>query len=154
MFHYVNRFLSHVFSVNCYFYAHFYLYVFAYKDSILFFCFYFRRYISVCRVSVSVKYTLLGVLNLCYPNNVFENIKTDVKIGIFPILITYWSGFGIFKQNRENPNEIRIVGQSGSKNRCCPLQGRWFMNYIQVTALFYPLNQWFSFDHNHYFDRD
>ena len=74
MFHYVNRFLSHVFSVNGYFYAHFYLYVFAYKDSILFFCFYFRRYISVCRVSVSVKYTLLGVLNLCYPNNVFEKL--------------------------------------------------------------------------------
>ena len=144
-------------SVNCYFYAHFYLYVFTYKDSILFFLFLFQAvYISVCRVSVSVKYTLLGVLNLCYPNNVFENMKTDVKIGIFPILIAYWSGFGIFKQNRENPNEIRIVGQSGSKNRCffCPIQGRWFMNYIQVTALFYLLNQWFSFDHNHYFDRD
>ena len=103
-------------SVNCYFYAHFYLHVFTYKDSILFFLFLFQAvYISVCRVSVSVKYTLLGVLNLCYPNNVFENIKTDVKIGIFPILIAYWSGFGIFKQNRENPNEIRIVGQSGSK---------------------------------------
>ena len=123
----------------------------------MFFLFLFQAvYISVCRVSVSVKYTLLGVLNLCYPNNVFENMKTDVKIGIFPILIAYWSGFGIFKQNRENPNEIRIVGQSGSKNRCffCPIQGRWFMNYIQVTALFYLLNQWFSFDHNHYFDRD
>ena len=103
-------------SVNCYFYAHFYLHVFTYKDSILFFLFLFQAvYISVCRVSVSVKYTLLGVLNLCYPNNVFENMKTDVKIGIFPILIAYWSGFGIFKQNRENPNEIRIVGQSGSK---------------------------------------
>ena len=88
----------------------------------MFFLFLFQAvYISVCRVSVSVKYTLLGVLNLCYPNNVFENMKTDVKIGIFPILIAYWSGFGIFKQNRENPNEIRIVGQSGSKNRCCPI---------------------------------
>ena len=81
----------------------------------MFFLFLFQAvYISVCRVSVSVKYTLLGVLNLCFPNNVFENMKTDVKIGIFPILIAYWSGFGIFKQNRENPNEIRIVGQSGS----------------------------------------
>ena len=108
----------------------------------MFFLFLFQAvYISVCRVSVSVKYTLLGVLNLCYPTNVFENMKTDVKIGIFPILIAYWSGFGIFKQNRENPNEIRIVGQSGSKNRCCPIQGRWFMNYIQITALFYLLNQ-------------
>ena len=99
-----------------------------------FFCFYFRRYISVCRVSVSVKYTLLGVLNLCYANNVFENIKTDVKIRIFPIQIAYWSGFGIFKQNRENPNEIRIVGQSGSKTRCCPIQGRWFMNWVLYTG--------------------
>ena len=100
--------------------------------------------------------TLCQVFLICVILTMYlkNYIKTDVKIGIFPILIAYWSGFGIFKQNRENPNEIRIVGQSGSKNRCCPLQGRWFMNYIQVTALFYPLNQWFSFDHNHYFDRD
>ena len=66
----------------------------------VFFVFISGGSISVCRVSVSVKYTLLGVLNLCYPNNVFENIKTDVKIRIFPIQIAYWSGFGIFKQNR------------------------------------------------------
>ena len=33
-------------------------------------------------------------------------IKTDVTIG------TYSSGFGIFKQNRENPGEIGMVGQS------------------------------------------
>ena len=41
-----------------------------------------------------------------YHKNSFENIKqTDVKIWIFPIPIAYWSGFGIFKQNRENPND-------------------------------------------------
>ena len=33
-------------------------------------------------------------------------IKTDVTIG------TYSWGFGIFKQNRENPGEIGMVGQS------------------------------------------
>ena len=34
------------------------------------------------------------------------------KIGIFPISIAYWSGFGIFKQNWDNPDEIGMVGQS------------------------------------------
>ena len=38
-------------------------------------------------------------------------MKTDVKIAIFPILIAYWSGFGIFKQNRDNPDEIGKGGQ-------------------------------------------
>ena len=42
----------------------------------------------------------------------FENIRKDVKIRIFPILITYCSGFRIFKQNQENPEEIGTVGQS------------------------------------------
>ena len=42
----------------------------------------------------------------------FENIRKDVKIRIFPILITYCSGFRIFKQNRENREEIGMVGQS------------------------------------------
>ena len=35
-----------------------------------------------------------------------------VEIGIFLIPIALWSRFGIFKQNRNNPNEIKIVGQS------------------------------------------
>ena len=38
--------------------------------------------------------------------------RTDAKIGIFPIPIVYWSGFGIFKQNRENPDTTKTVGQS------------------------------------------
>ena len=36
----------------------------------------------------------------------------DVEIGIFPIPIAYRSGFGIFKQNRENLDVIGMVGQS------------------------------------------
>ena len=43
--------------------------------------------------------TLFGAL--ITDKNLFENIRTDVKIRIFPILITYWSGFGIFKQNQD-----------------------------------------------------
>ena len=38
----------------------------------------------------------------------------DVKIGIFPIPIVYWLRFRIFKQNWDNPNEIRMVEQSVS----------------------------------------
>ena len=33
-------------------------------------------------------------------------------MGNFPILIAYWSECGIFKQNRDNPDEIEMVGQS------------------------------------------
>ena len=40
-------------------------------------------------------------------------ITTDVKIRIFPVPIKYWSWFGIFKQNRKDSHEIRMVGQSG-----------------------------------------
>ena len=40
------------------------------------------------------------------------SIRTGVKIGIFPIPIAYWSGFGFFKQKRENPDDIGMVGQS------------------------------------------
>ena len=57
------------------------------------------------------KYTLLGVYNE-YLKNSFENIRKDVKIRIFPILITYLAGFRIFKQNQENPDKIGMVGQS------------------------------------------
>ena len=54
---------------------------------------------------------------LCiYHKNSFDNMKIDVKIRIFPIPVAYWSGFGIFKQDRENPDEIRMVGQSGLVN--------------------------------------
>ena len=47
-----------------------------------------------------------------YHKNSFEKIKTDVKIRILPILIACWSEFRTFKQNRENPGKIGMVGQS------------------------------------------
>ena len=36
----------------------------------------------------------------------------DVRIGIFsyPNCIAYWSEFGNFKQNREIPDEIGMIG--------------------------------------------
>ena len=39
-----------------------------------------------------------------------------VKIRVFPIMIAYiyWSGFRIFKQNLDNPDEIERVRQSVS----------------------------------------
>ena len=47
-------------------------------------------------------------LSINYKNS-FENIRTDVKMGVFPILIAYWLGF---KENQGNPDEIGMVGQS------------------------------------------
>ena len=41
-----------------------------------------------------------------------ESITARVEIWIFPIPIAYWSGFGIFKQNRDNSDEIGMVRQS------------------------------------------
>ena len=38
----------------------------------------------------------------------------DVKIRIFPISITGWSGFGILKKDWGDPDEIGMVGQSVS----------------------------------------
>ena len=43
---------------------------------------------------------------------IVKNITTRVEIGIFRIPIAYWSGFGIFKQTRDNPDEIGMVGKS------------------------------------------
>ena len=49
---------------------------------------------------------------LCkYHKNKFEISKQDAKIRIFTIPIAYWSGFRILKQNQENLDEIRVVGQ-------------------------------------------
>ena len=42
-----------------------------------------------------------------YHKNIFENIKTEVKIRIFTPLITSWLGFGDFQQNQENSDMIR-----------------------------------------------
>ena len=67
-----------------------------------------------------------------YHKNSFENNRTDVKIGIFPVPIAYWSGFGIFKQNRKNPDEIGMVGQSGSSLNKMPYRNNVLIS-CQVT---------------------
>lgn len=51
------------------------------------------------------------MIRIFYDKNLFEKIRTDVKIGIFLIPIAHWSGFGIFKEN-QNPDKIRRVVQS------------------------------------------
>ena len=71
-------------------------------------------HVFICVSSMLVKYTLLDVLELHEYLEKIWNIRTDVKIGIFPIPILSWLGFRIFKQNWENPNEIGMVGQSVS----------------------------------------
>ena len=73
------------------FYASFYLPGFTYKYSILF-------YIS-CGFKSFLDISFSWVYSV-------GKIRTDVKIRIFPILIAYWSGFGIFKQNWENSTKL------------------------------------------------
>ena len=61
-----------------------------------------------------------------------KKITIRVEIGIFPIPITYWLGFKIFKQNQENPNEIGIVGQSANNY---PAYHEWFhSSAVRVSA--------------------
>lgn len=52
------------------------------------------------------------MIRIYYYKNLFEKIRTDVKIEIFLIPIAHWSGFGIFKENQEIPEKIGKVGQS------------------------------------------
>ena len=49
-----------------------------------------------------------------FDNNIFVALflQADVEIGTFPIPTSCRSGFGIFKQNRDNPDEIGMVAQS------------------------------------------
>ena len=56
------------------------------------------------------KPTILCVVSLYeYHKNSFENFRTTVEIWNFPIPNAYWSGFGIFEQNRKDPDEIRMI---------------------------------------------
>ena len=41
-----------------------------------------------------------------------QKYQNGFKIWIFPLPIACWWGFGIFNQNRGNPDEIGVVGQS------------------------------------------
>ena len=55
------------------------------------------------------------LLAIEFDENLFLDLlflEADVKIGIFPILTEYWSGFRIFIQNWDNPDEILMVEQS------------------------------------------
>ena len=57
--------------------------------------------------------SILCVVSLYeYHINLFENFRKTVETRNFPIPNTYWSGFGIFKQNRKNPDEIGMFGRS------------------------------------------
>ena len=87
------------------FFSYFYLRGVAYKYSILFYIsFGFGFWISVSVNSITCSFIIIIRIHL--------ESWTDAKIGIFPIPIVYWSGFGIFKQNRENPDTTKTVGQS------------------------------------------
>ena len=65
-----------------------------------------------------------------YHKNSFENIKTDIKIRIFPIAIADWLGFGVYKQNRENSYEIKMVRQSALNQQ-----------FILMTCFWTPLRK-------------
>ena len=66
-----------------------------------------RGFFYVFWISGSVKNTL----NIrCLYKNSFENTRTYVKIRFFSILMALL--VLLFKQNLENTNEIRMVGQS------------------------------------------
>ena len=73
-------------------------------------------YFIFCAVFLKLsgnQFQLKVLLYECHKNSlILKIIRTDVKIRIFPILIAFSSGFGISKQNLENPNKIRIVGRS------------------------------------------
>ena len=57
--------------------------------------------------------SILCVVSLYeYHINLFENFRKTVEIRNFPIPNTYWSGFGIFEQNRKDPDEIRMTKES------------------------------------------
>ena len=47
-----------------------------------------------------------------YHKNSFENFRTTVEIWNFPIPNAYWLEFGIFEQNRKDPDEIRMIKES------------------------------------------
>ena len=47
-----------------------------------------------------------------YHKNSFENFRTTFEIWNFPISNAHRSGFGIFEQNRKDPDEIRMIKES------------------------------------------
>ena len=77
---------------------------------------YFLTFFLFHQDYIRVKYTLFSdpVMSLLW--QLYKNVRMDAKIMIFPIPIARWSGFGIFEQNRGNPDEIGMAGQSESFN--------------------------------------
>ena len=85
------------------------LFLFAWlREQVLDFIFCFVQFLEFSAYQFQLG-ILCYVFLFTYHNNSFGKIKTDVKIEIFLIPIAYWSGFGFFKQNRKNPDEIGMV---------------------------------------------
>ena len=71
----------------------------------------------------------------------FENFRTTVEIWNFPIPNAYWSGFGIFEQNRKDPDEIRMIKESSQTHFLWPHlcltrlnEFRFFLTYFLRTS--------------------
>ena len=97
------------------------------------------RFLKLLWISLLAKYTLCGVI-VWVSNNIFFT----VQIWHFPILNAYWSGFGIFEQNRKDPDEIRMIKESSQTyyflwpHLCLTRLNEWvsFFSYILLTYFF------------------
>ena len=86
--------------------------------------------------------SILCVVSLYeYHKNSFENFRTTVEIRNFPIPNAYWSGFGIFEQNRKDPDEIRMIKESSQTHFLWPHlcltrlnEFRFFLTYFLRTS--------------------
>ena len=105
------------------------------------------RFLKLLWISLLAKYTLCGVI-VWVSNNIFFT----VEIWHFPILNAYWSGFGIFEQNRKDLDEIRMIKES-SQTYCflwphlCLTwlnEFRFFLTYSLRTSFKFSIicNQW------------
>ena len=89
--------------------------------------------------------SILCVVSLYeYRKNSVENFRTTVEIWNFPIPNAYWSGFGIFEQNRKDPDEIRMIKEPSQTyyflwpHLCLTRLNEWvsFFSYILLTYFF------------------
>lgn len=83
-------------NFDCHFYVHFYLH--GLHEQVLDFILYFVRFLEFSAYQFLGKYI-----------RKYRCIITDVKNGICPIWIAYWSRFRTFKQNCENSNIIKLA---------------------------------------------
>ena len=88
--------------------------------------------------------SILCVVSLYeYHKNSFENFRTTVEIWNFPIPNAYWSGFGIFEQNRKDPDEIRMIKESSQTYyflwpHLCLTRFRWLDTVFQEEQFLVP----------------